>query len=162
MRLPESLLVERTDAAEDIDAVAALEDRAFTNPWTRDMLAAELARSDFARLYVLRLPGHGIVGFCSCWIVGDELHVNTIAVDAPHRRAGLGQYLMREVMRQAAACGVRRATLEVRESNLPARRMYGRLGFTVAGVRRGYYTAPEEDALILWHNGLASHTNVET
>jgi len=51
--------------------------------------------------------------------------------------------------------GARRATLEVRHSNEPAQRLYERFGFTVAGIRRGYYTNPAEDALVLWKEGLS-------
>ena len=50
--------------------------------------------------------------------------------------------------------GARRATLEVRRSNEPARLLYERFGFSVAGVRTAYYTKPVEDALILWREGL--------
>ena len=46
------------------------------------------------------------------------------------------------------------ATLEVRRSNVPAQRLYERFGFAVAGVRRGYYSSPVEDALVLWKEGL--------
>jgi ribosomal-protein-alanine N-acetyltransferase len=53
-------------------------------------------------------------------------------------------------MRDVAGQGVTRATLEVRESNRPARQLYERLGFVAAGIRHGYYTEPVEDALILW------------
>jgi ribosomal-protein-alanine N-acetyltransferase len=144
------LVIERLASDADLDAVAALEAVTFTNPWTREMLAAELARNQFARVYVARLPGVPVVAFCACWIVIDELHINTIAVASEFRRRGLGRTLMRHVLGQVAAEGIRRATLEVRRSNEAARRLYESLGFTLAGVRPGYYTQPEEDALILW------------
>jgi ribosomal-protein-alanine N-acetyltransferase len=144
------LVIERTTSDEDLDAVAALEAASFTNPWTRQMLADELSRNEFARLYALRLPGIRVAGFCACWIVMDELHINTIAIAAEHRGRGLGSALMRHIMRDVAGQGVTRATLEVRESNRPARQLYERLGFVTAGVRHGYYTEPVEDALILW------------
>lgn len=151
---PRSAVIERATAADDLDAVAALEARCFTNPWTREMLARELAQSDVAQLYVLRLPDHGIAAFCSCWIVVDELHINTMAVANEHRRRGLGRRLMRHVMADAAARGARRATLEVRRSNLAACRLYEALGFRVTAVRSGYYTEPDEDGLILWRSPL--------
>jgi len=143
-------VIERVTGDPDVDAVAALEAASFTNPWTRQMLADELARNEFARLYVLRLPGIPVAGFCACWIVVDELHINTIAVAAEHRGRGLGSALMRHIMQEVRAQGVIRATLEVRESNRAARQLYERLGFVSAGVRHGYYTEPPEDALILW------------
>lgn len=148
------LIFDRLQSEADLDAVAALEARCFSNPWTREMLAAELERSSVARVFLLRQRDGSVAAFCSCWIVLDELHVNTIAVDEPHRRAGLGRSLMEEVMAEAARLGATRATLEVRESNTPARRLYERLGFSVVGVRRNYYTHPVEDALILWHGNL--------
>jgi [ribosomal protein S18]-alanine N-acetyltransferase len=145
-----AFVVERASGDADVDAVAALEAASFTNPWTRQMLGDELARNEFARLYVLRLPGIPVAGFCACWIVVDELHINTIAVAAEHRGRGLGSALMRHIMQEVVDQGVTRATLEVRESNHAARHLYERLGFVPAGVRHGYYTEPPEDALILW------------
>jgi ribosomal-protein-alanine N-acetyltransferase len=143
--------IERVAGEEDIDAVAALEAATFTNPWTRDMLAKELRESTVARVYVLRLPGERVAAFCSCWLILDELHINTIAVAAHLRRRRLARLLMTHIMAEAAAEGARRTTLEVRRSNAAARKLYERLGFREIGVRRGYYTHPDEDALILSH-----------
>lgn len=134
----------------DLDAVAALEADAFTNPWTRDMLERELRQSEVARVYVLRLPGQPVAAFCTCWVIYDELHINTIAVDRSRRRQGLATALMRYVLEDAARGGAVRATLEVRRSNDAAQQLYQRLGFKVSAVRHRYYTQPEEDALILW------------
>ncbi len=147
-------IIERVQSEADLDAVAELEARCFTNPWTRDMLARELAAAPVAHLFVLRLPAQPVAAFCSCWIVADELHINTIAVDVPHRRSGLATRLMREVMQEAARRGATRATLEVRESNTSARRLYEKLGFSVTAVRPRYYAQPEENALILWRESL--------
>jgi ribosomal-protein-alanine N-acetyltransferase len=134
----------------DLDAVAALEADSFTNPWTRDMLARELRQSEVARVYVLRLPGQPVAAFCTCWVIYDELHINTIAVDRSRRRQGLATALMRYVLEDAARGGAVRATLEVRRSNDAAQQLYERLGFKVSAVRHRYYTQPEEDALIFW------------
>lgn len=141
--------IERLSGAADLDAVAALEAASFTNPWTRESLERELARSPVARVYVLRLPGCTVAAFCSCWVIYDELHINTIAVEPGLRRRGLAMELMRHVLAETAAEGVERAFLEVRASNVPARALYERLGFVTAGVRRRYYAEPEEDAVVL-------------
>lgn len=149
-------VIERIASEQDLDAVAALEADCFTNPWTREMLAAELARNQFARVYVLRLPGTPVAAFCACWIVVDELHINTIAVAHEHRRKGLATALMDRILHEVEAEGIRRATLEVRRSNEAARQLYSALGFRVAAVRPGYYTQPDEDALIMWREGAPS------
>ena len=149
------MVFERLSDERDLDEVAALEARCFTNPWTRDMLARELAQSDVACIFLLRLPDRQLAGFCSCWIVADELHVNTLVIDLPYRQRGLGVGLMQWVMEEAARRGATRATLEVRESNEAARRLYASLGFEVVARRSRYYSQPDEDALILWRENLA-------
>jgi ribosomal-protein-alanine N-acetyltransferase len=139
-------------ADADIDAVVALELASFTNPWSRDTLVWELANSDVTRVYLLRDTEDRAIAFCIAWIVFDELHINTLAVSPERRRQGLATHLLREVMADAAREGARRATLEVRESNTAALELYARLGFRVTARRRGYYTNPVEDALILWRD----------
>jgi ribosomal-protein-alanine N-acetyltransferase len=148
------MVIERISGTEDLDAVARLEAASFTNPWTREMLERELRESNVARVYVLRLPGYRVAAFCACWCLYDELHINTIAVDAGLRRQGLATILMRRVLDQASREGAHRALLEVRRSNLPAQRLYEGLGFIVAGVRHSYYVEPQEDALLLTRDAL--------
>ena len=148
--------IERLSHEEDLDAVAALEAASFATPWTRDMLGRELNQSNVSRIYVLRTPGQRVTAFCACWLVVDELHINTVAVDAARRREGLALRLMRHVLADAAASGATRAFLEVRRSNEAALGLYRRLGFTIQSVRPRYYSQPEEDGLILWREGLAS------
>jgi ribosomal-protein-alanine N-acetyltransferase len=149
------MVIERLSDERGLDEVAALEAKCFTNPWTRDMLERELAQSDVACVFLLRLPDRRLAGFCSCWIVADELHVNTLVIDLPYRQRRLGVGLMQWVMDEAARRGAARATLEVRESNEAARRLYASLGFEVVARRSRYYSQPEEDALILWRENLA-------
>jgi [ribosomal protein S18]-alanine N-acetyltransferase len=140
---------ERLSDPDDLAAVAALEAACFSQPWTAEMRARELAHSDVARLYVLRTPTARVAAFCACWVIVDELHINTIAVDPARRRQGLARRLMEHVCADAAAAGARHATLEVRRSNEAALGLYRRLGFTVRAVRPRYYSDPEEDGLIL-------------
>jgi len=147
-------VVERLHNQSDLDAVVELEARCFTNPWTREMLARELAQRDVAYVFVLRLPQVPVAAFCTCWIIRDELHINTLAVDPAYRRRGVATRLMQGVIAEAARRGAMRATLEVRASNRAARLLYERLGFRVTATRRAYYTQPDEDALILWKDHL--------
>ena len=84
----------------------------------------------------------------------DELHINNLAVLPADRRAGVATALLQPCFEGGARLGAVRATLEVRKSNDPARLLYERLGFAVAGVRRAYYTKPVEDAIVLWREGL--------
>ena len=149
--------IERLEAGApdtEIDSVVALESESFTNPWSRESLVWELRNSDVTRAYMLRDEAGAIVAFCVCWVVFDELHINTLAVAPSARRQGMATTLLRHVMADAAASGALKATLEVRASNSAAISLYERLGFRVAATRPRYYVKPEEDALILWRDGL--------
>ncbi len=146
--------IDRVTDEQDLDAIVALEAESFTNPWSRETLAWELHNSDVTYIYALRLDDNRIGAFCVCWIIFDELHINTLAVSAPERRRGLATALLRHVMAEAAANHAARATLEVRASNVAARKLYEGLGFRVTATRPRYYSQPEEDALILWRDNL--------
>jgi ribosomal-protein-alanine N-acetyltransferase len=106
------------------------------------------------RVYVVKLDDGSIAAFCACWLVVDEIHINTLAVDEGERRQGIATALLQHVLADLAAAGATHATLEVRRSNAAALRLYERLGFAVAAVRPAYYTEPVEDALILWRHDL--------
>lgn len=134
----------------DLDGVLAVEAESFTRPWTREMYASELRGDSHCHIVVVRTDETAVAGFCSFWLVMDEIHINNLAIAPRHRRRGLGTALVRQVLAQAPALGASRATLEVRASNANALRLYERLGFKIEGRRKGYYTNPEEDALVVW------------
>ena len=146
--------IEALTSIDQIDEVLAVEQASFTNPWTREMYVSELGNHGVSFCFIARSPAAGVIGFCSFWRVLEELHINNLAVLPEFRRLGVGASLLARVLQEGTALGARRATLEVRRSNEAARLLYERFGFTVAGVRRGYYTNPVEDALILWKDGL--------
>jgi ribosomal-protein-alanine N-acetyltransferase len=149
-----SVSIEPLHVEADIDGILAVEHASFTNPWTRDMYLAELDNRGVSFFFLARDDDRRVIGFCSFWRVLDELHVNNLAVLPEARRSGIASALLTRVLEEGARLGARRATLEVRRSNEIARHLYERFGFTVAGVRRGYYSQPIEDALVLWREGL--------
>jgi tRNA threonylcarbamoyl adenosine modification protein YeaZ/ribosomal-protein-alanine acetyltransferase len=149
-----AVTVARAITREELGDVAALQRRSFTNAWGAEAIQWELEHTDVARLYTARVDGR-LVGYCACWIVFDELHINSIAIDDAWRRRGVARALLTQVFRDAFGAGARMATLEVRQSNTAARHLYENLGFAVEGVRRNYYQDPREDGLILWHRRLA-------
>ena len=153
-----SIVVERVTSSEDLSGLLAVEHASFHNPWTREMYIAELQNPD-ACLLVAKDGEGRVVGFCGFWRVLDELHINNLAVLSEHRRQGIASKILSRVFAEGRRVGAARATLEVRRSNEIARRLYERFGFTVAGVRRGYYRHPEEDALVLWRESLPDHSD---
>ena len=145
--------VERLRDALDLDAVLAIEEASFHNPTTRAWYESELQRPDVCFVYVIRTAEAPVAGFCAFWKVVDQIHINNLAIHPAFRGRGLGAMLLREVLDQAARMGAPNATLEVRRSNEPARRLYERAGFATTGVRSSYYSNPLEDALILSRTG---------
>jgi ribosomal-protein-alanine N-acetyltransferase len=149
------LLIAPAETPEELSAVAELQRRSFANAWGAEAIQWELDNSDVARMYTARSAAGDVIAYCACWVVFDELHINSVAVVEGLRRQGVARRLLEHVLSEAAAGGARGATLEVRQSNEAARRLYEGLGFRVEGVRRNYYQDPREDALILWHRNLA-------
>jgi [ribosomal protein S18]-alanine N-acetyltransferase len=150
------LVIEPVKSLEQIDAVLAIEEASFTNPWTREMYLAELENPGVSFCFLANDAEGRPIGFCSFWRVLDELHINNLAVVPERRRTGVASALLTFVLDEGARLGARRATLEVRRSNDPARYLYEQFGFTVAGVRRAYYSRPVEDALVLWRDDLGT------
>jgi ribosomal-protein-alanine N-acetyltransferase len=151
--IPVPIIVDPLTSPDELDGLLAVEETSFTNPWTREMYLAELENTGVSYVFVAREATGHIVGFCSFWRVLDELHINNLAVLPMYRRRGVASAILGRVFDEARVLGANRATLEVRRSNDAARQLYERFGFAVAGVRRGYYRNPEEDALVLWRDG---------
>ena len=91
-----SWTIERTLSERDMDEIVEIEAAAFSNPWTRAMYLRELQNPDVSFLYVLRMDEH-IAGFCSFWLVLDEIHINNLAVRHEYRGQGVGTALLKEV-----------------------------------------------------------------
>ncbi|MBI3122096.1 MAG: ribosomal protein S18-alanine N-acetyltransferase [candidate division NC10 bacterium] len=138
---------------EDLSEILAIEVASFAVPWTQEMFESELARGDLSEILVARLADAGtpppVGGYICVWVVSDELHINNIAVDPRWRRRGIAGALLEAALDHGRMRGARRAFLEVRVSNLAAQALYRQYGFEAAGVRRGYYDQPTEDAVIM-------------
>jgi ribosomal-protein-alanine N-acetyltransferase len=98
----------------------------------------------------------GIIAYGGIWLMVDEAHITTFAVDPGWRRQGVGEALLLALLDLAQARHAREATLEVRLSNLPARRLYEKYGFRPVGLRPHYYSDNGEDALIMTTEPLGS------
>lgn len=145
----------------DLDGVLAIERVVYPRPWTVDLFREELAKADRSYLVAttpggrLVLPGRGVVvGYGGIQLIAGEAHVVTVASHPAWRRVGVGARLILELLGAAAGMGADAVTLEVRDSNIPARNLYGWFGFEDRGVRPGYYADNREDARILWLEGL--------
>jgi ribosomal-protein-alanine N-acetyltransferase len=150
----EELQIEAAEL-DDLPAIVALERAAYSHPWSESSLREAVANARRFRAIVLRgatarsAPDRGVRAYGIAQRVADELHIHNVAVAAGLRRRGLARRLLLYLLEEARHEGVRLALLEVREGNLAARALYESLGFDAVGHRRGYYTSPAEDALLL-------------
>ena len=135
----------------DAAAVHRIEEAVFPTPWTLESFEMEMTKNTQAT-YVVAEEDQAIIGFCGMWIVLDESQITNVAVMPEGRGKGIGESLMREAMRIAREKGCVVMSLEVRVSNTVAQNLYRKLGFQAGGIRKGYYTDNQEDALVMWVN----------
>lgn len=134
----------------DVDGVLKIEEEAFSLPWTRDAFVQEMTTNLHAYYIVAEDHQRQIVGFCGMWMIIDESHITNVAVAEQVKGQGIGEGLMREAIRVAREHEVVLMSLEVRVSNTIAQNLYRKLDFQNGGIRKGYYTDNQENALVMW------------
>ncbi len=90
-----------------------------------------------------------IFGFAGFWMMAGEAHIVNFAVRQSYRRQGIGELLLISIIDLAMEMNSNLITLEVRASNTAAQELYLKYGFTVKGLRRGYYSDDREDAVMM-------------
>ena len=132
----------------DVSAVVDLDKKSFILPWPERSFRFELTDNPASRCWVAEREGN-IVGMIVVWLIVDEAHVATIAIDPEYRRQGIGKRLLAHALRHMIRDGARSSFLEVRESNRAAQEMYRKFGYEVTGRRRRYYRDNDEDAILM-------------
>jgi len=132
-----------------LDQVLAIENQSFSQPWPRGLFAGELRYPLALCLGAFGLPSQRLLGYVILWLVVDEAQIQNLAVDPAARGRGVAKALLTAALAEARRRGAAWASLEVRPSNLAARRLYAGLGFVEVGRRPGYYQPEGEDALLL-------------
>lgn len=134
---------------EDLDQIMILEKACFSVPWTRDAFENEITKNMLAH-YIVLIEDDVIVGYGGVWYVMDEGHITNVAIHPDYRKKGYGKVLVYEMMKRAIEGNLRQMTLEVRVSNVPAIKLYEKMGFESVGIRPKYYSDNHEDAMIMW------------
>jgi ribosomal-protein-alanine N-acetyltransferase len=138
----------RDPRPEDLASVIRLENTSFSDPWSPFTLMGELEPDALRLPLVAEIDGE-LVGYLMAWRIVDQLHILNIATDPVRRRRGIATALLLAAAAAARDAGLVEITLEVRRSNSGARSFYHDHGFTQRGVRAGYYSDNNEDALIM-------------
>lgn len=132
-------------AERHLAALAEIEKACFHAPWSEAMLREELDKGIFL---VAEQDGQA-VGYIGCQTVLDEGYITNVAVSPDCRRQGIGRALIAELGSCARAKELSFVTLEVRASNASALALYEGAGFGRVGVRKNFYSAPSEDAVLM-------------
>jgi ribosomal-protein-alanine N-acetyltransferase len=146
-REPGRPIVLRPAREADIDAVQAIEQASFGDPWNRSAFVELL--DDPRVAFLIADAGGAVRGYVVAWFVLDEGEIGNLAVASEARRQGLGARLLDGAIAAVRRSDVDTLYLEVRDSNAAARALYASRGFVEVGRRRDYYRRPKEDALVL-------------
>ncbi|MCI2049071.1 MAG: ribosomal protein S18-alanine N-acetyltransferase [Lachnospiraceae bacterium] len=140
--------MEKRDIAEAVE----IERECFSEPWSVADYNETLLLP-YAFYYVAQEEGGHILGIMGLRNVAGEGEITNVAVRPVFRRQGIAAGLMKRLLADGRALGIRDFTLEVRKGNAPAIALYERYGFRAEGMRPGFYEKPKEDCLILWLRG---------
>ncbi|MCC6146718.1 MAG: ribosomal protein S18-alanine N-acetyltransferase [Anaerolineaceae bacterium] len=138
---------------EDVPAVTALDQASFTLPWTERSFRFELTQNPNSRSWVCEITqtsgSMAIVAMLVIWLIVDEAHIATLAVDAAYQRRSLGRRLLAQGLWELVQEGAHISYLEVRRSNTSAQQLYRMFGYEETGVRPRYYKDNFEDAILM-------------
>jgi ribosomal-protein-alanine N-acetyltransferase len=132
----------------DLDAVLAIELRAYPFPWTRGIFS-DCLQAGYSAWVLQR--GNELIGYAMLSIAADEAHLLNVCAAPEQQGHGHGRRLLRALLQLARGRGVKRVFLEVRPSNTPAIGLYHDEGFNEIGRRPRYYPARNgrEDAIVM-------------
>lgn len=140
-------MIVREMEVQDLDQVMEIEKALFSVPWTKEGFMTYLLKQN-AVFLVVEEKGE-ILGYCGVITVLEEGDITNVAVRSDRQKEGIGNFLISSLIRLTQDIGVTTLHLEVRKSNDAAIRLYQRQGFKEDGIRKNYYTAPDEDACLM-------------
>ena len=129
------------------DDILEIEKVSFPSPWSPSAFREEIKKS-VSQLWGL-LMNEELVGYVCFWEFAGEIHLMNIAVHPERRGRGLGRYMLDRMIEAGIPRGLQTVWLEVRPSNIVARRLYEKACFRETGRRHQYYKDTHEDAIIM-------------
>lgn len=130
-----------------VSGIHAIESECFSDPWSEQSIISQLP--DANHVFLVALNGETVIGYVGMMNVLDEGYISNVAVTSAFRRQKIADALITELMKRAEMLDLSFVTLEVRESNEPAKALYEKHGFEIVGVRKGYYSKPKENAILM-------------
>lgn len=130
----------------DADAIAEIEKECFSSPWSKNQIEDEITRDNV--IFLVAKTDNILCGYISGQLILDEFYISNVAVTDLFRGRGVASLLIGELICKLQKRDCCMATLEVRESNISARRLYEKFGFINLGIRKDFYSLPKENACI--------------
>ena len=130
-----------------LNSCLELDQKALKGLWNKSQWERELTDSKRVCIGVIDIETKKLLGLCSAWLILDELHITSIAVDPIHQRKGLGKFLLSDLIKRSSLLQTNRIYLEVKDTNEPAKAFYKAMGFKFVGYRFNFYN-DGSDALI--------------
>lgn len=130
-----------------VSQIAAMERQLFSAPWDEKSILSELGND--LSYWLVAEDGDTVAGYVGSQTVLGESDMMNLAVRKDYQRQGIGEALVLTLIEGLKEKGSHCLTLEVRASNMPAKRLYEKLGFQKVGCRKNYYRNPKEDGDIL-------------
>jgi len=131
----------------DLMRVGEIERLSFSFPWSVSFFSSELKKKGFAYYWVIEL-NEVVVGYAGYWKIRNEAHLVNLAIHPHYRRKGLGKKFLAYILDDAQNKGLKMVTLEVRESNRKAQRLYEKFGFKKVAIHPHYYPDKDESAFV--------------
>lgn len=137
---------------QDLEQVSKIEKEIFSVPWSKKAFLDSLKSEN--TLYIVAEKDNSVAGYCGMYLSFGEGNITNVAVAPLYRRKKIAARMLDYILHLAKEKKITDVILEVRETNVPAIRLYEKIGFEEAGIRKNFYEKPVENALIMWKHNL--------
>lgn len=137
---------------KDLNSILVLEKLLYKDPWNERNFESELSHNDYAFMYVLE-ENDVILGYAGFWLSYEFATITKVSINPALQNKGLGYYLFNNVMNIAKNLGATSFSLEVRESNLIAQKLYIKSGYKEVSIRKRYYSDGENAIVMIYEEG---------
>lgn len=145
MMLKNNIILRFAESA-DAEQIAVIEKTCFSQPWSINQIRDEITNEK--AIFIVAAADSTICGYISGQLILDEFYISNIAVKSDYRGNGIASAIINFVIDVLKNKDCSLLTLEVRESNSIARKLYENNGFINLGIRKNFYSAPTENACI--------------
>ncbi len=132
---------------KDLQKVLEIENELFSEPWSAKMFIEKIINH---KVFVMRKSDEQeIIGFICGWKINNEFEITNLGIKKQFQRQGFGEILVEHILKEMKKDDCKVISLEVRENNFAAQKLYEKIGFEIIGIRKGYYQNPKENAVVM-------------